>query len=385
MNIRLLAQRTSFSKYRNVIRVILFFAKGDKRYANDLFDAVEWFITQFGDHLPNRRKARWASWIHSQEKREKFVSQWTPKVAEAVSSAFQKLIEEADNALAPLLDDLVEHLAEINSPLFADIMDLPEFADSYMKCHPLPADAPWDRHEEVIEELQSGIQLAAYAKPSKYLNRQAPEFAMPALKTIAGNPTPEGVSGILEYLRLYAHAKKCEFSATRKMSENLSSEGFRRPGFDSRNWKHIARIVGVNSTGSDSHQIPAEEIYRNAYVLIDRARVTNKQTGGSEMAAVDPDNISDASTLPQAVRIAWASWKLAESAHSKWPTDKVAYDWLKELADDRFVGELAGYSLPSFDTWSKYVRQARSHFRENKNTRRAGRATGSSIVRQAER
>jgi hypothetical protein len=55
-------------------------------------------------------------------------------------------------------------------------------------------------------------------------------------------------------------------------------------------------------------------------------------------------------------------------------TDQQAYDWLIERYTDR-----DGYVLPAFETWARYVREARNHFRQNKNHSRTGR-TSRSIV-----
>jgi hypothetical protein len=57
-------------------------------------------------------------------------------------------------------------------------------------------------------------------------------------------------------------------------------------------------------------------------------------------------------------------------------TDYEVYDWLKEHSE--------GEPLPTFSTWSKYLREARKHYGNNKNTPRRGRATGKSIVRSNE-
>jgi hypothetical protein len=92
-----------------------------------------------------------------------------------------------------------------------------------------------------------------------------------------------------------------------------------------------------------------------------------------------------AKKLPLRVRKAWASWKLVEDNHQSQPGDRTAYDWLSELDDEKFVGDLVGYELPDFPTWRRYVTQARNNFGENKHTPRTGRADGSrSIVHSDE-
>jgi hypothetical protein len=68
-------------------------------------------------------------------------------------------------------------------------------------------------------------------------------------------------------------------------------------------------------------------------------------------------------------------------------TDRQAHQWLSDngLPDERdspeLARELASYKLPTLATWSKQLRNARRALNEQKHTRRAGRATGSSVVK----
>ncbi len=90
------------------------------------------------------------------------------------------------------------------------------------------------------------------------------------------------------------------------------------------------------------------------------------------------------SSLSPAVKKAWASWKLAESQHAENLIDQQAYDWLNGQPDETFFGDLVGYELPAFDTWQRYLREARRATGENKNLPRADRATGVSVAKQSE-
>jgi hypothetical protein len=55
-------------------------------------------------------------------------------------------------------------------------------------------------------------------------------------------------------------------------------------------------------------------------------------------------------------------------------TDRNVYDWLNGRSD---VPE----ELPSFGSWSKYLREARAHYKDHKHTPRTGRPTsGKSVV-----
>jgi hypothetical protein len=67
-------------------------------------------------------------------------------------------------------------------------------------------------------------------------------------------------------------------------------------------------------------------------------------------------------------------------------TVRQAYDWLSDngLPDEKdspeLAEELAGYKLPSFDTWSRQLRSATKALGEQRYTRRAGRSSGGSVI-----
>ena len=56
-------------------------------------------------------------------------------------------------------------------------------------------------------------------------------------------------------------------------------------------------------------------------------------------------------------------------------TDREVYDWLTEHLDE-------GEKLPGFETWDRYVRQARSVLGTQKYEPRSGREHGGTIVRE---
>src|SRR5262249_10202498 len=56
-------------------------------------------------------------------------------------------------------------------------------------------------------------------------------------------------------------------------------------------------------------------------------------------------------------------------------TDREVYDWLVKHQE-------AGENLPHSDSWCRYLREAREFYLAQKNTPRAGRPTGKSVVRQ---
>jgi hypothetical protein len=80
--------------------------------------------------------------------------------------------------------------------------------------------------------------------------------------------------------------------------------------------------------------------------------------------------------LRPCVRKAYLSFELAQSKAGSELEDRAAFDWLKEngFPDDAGdTGELVDYELPDFDTWTRYLREAREALGEQKYSRRAGR------------
>jgi hypothetical protein len=70
-----------------------------------------------------------------------------------------------------------------------------------------------------------------------------------------------------------------------------------------------------------------------------------------------------------------------ESKKERRLTDQEAYDLLREEGFPENANELTDYRLPAFDTWGRYLRQARGLTGEQKYTRRRGRPVGKSIVK----
>ncbi len=82
--------------------------------------------------------------------------------------------------------------------------------------------------------------------------------------------------------------------------------------------------------------------------------------------------------LPDRVLAACSSYRIAEQRMDPpAKTDREAYEWLEEHSE-----LTEGYTLPSFETWTRYLRDGRQKIGEQKNRPRSGRSAGSSIVSQ---
>lgn len=96
-------------------------------------------------------------------------------------------------------------------------------------------------------------------------------------------------------------------------------------------------------------------------------------TEGQSLEGKEPEEPLE--RLPDRVRRAYAQYLFAmkqyEGEAGGQPTDRELYAWLKRRSEER---------LPAFETWVRYVRQARQALGEQKNSPRAGREHGRSIV-----
>jgi hypothetical protein len=66
-------------------------------------------------------------------------------------------------------------------------------------------------------------------------------------------------------------------------------------------------------------------------------------------------------------------------------TDPQAWNWLNEheVPGDRGdIGELKDYTLPAYETFTRYLSAARTELGANKHSPRAGRSHGRSVVRR---
>ncbi len=95
---------------------------------------------------------------------------------------------------------------------------------------------------------------------------------------------------------------------------------------------------------------------------------------------VEAQKTSDTKGLSRRAEAAWKDYQDAIGKgrfdHSP-PTDREAWEW---LLSHRRNGE----DLPQFETWQRYLREARSFYGFQKNTPRVDRTFGSSIRRQGE-
>jgi hypothetical protein len=114
----------------------------------------------------------------------------------------------------------------------------------------------------------------------------------------------------------------------------------------------------------------------------DQGRAEPAEEVGGTKADGDRDELIQG--MKRSVRLAYLAFAYAESRAGKRLEDLEAYALLQEGgipgdAGDR--GELTDYSLPSFVTWGRQLRDAREALGEQKYTRRSGRPLGKGIVK----
>ncbi|MCH9715962.1 MAG: hypothetical protein K0U90_05615 [Planctomycetes bacterium] len=88
---------------------------------------------------------------------------------------------------------------------------------------------------------------------------------------------------------------------------------------------------------------------------------------GSEETSINSLPQGSKKPLMERYEKAYRSYEFAESSMGLDCTDEEAYRWLEENC-------LCEYELPSYQTWSRYLRVGRKHYGTNKNTPIAGRA-----------
>lgn len=94
-----------------------------------------------------------------------------------------------------------------------------------------------------------------------------------------------------------------------------------------------------------------------------------------------PDTADPLDDLRRCHRMAYLAFVYAETQAERTLTDRDAWEWLDDHGADAVAG-MGDYELPTLDTWARYLREARRVLDARKNTPRAGRATGRSIVRE---
>lgn len=112
------------------------------------------------------------------------------------------------------------------------------------------------------------------------------------------------------------------------------------------------------------------------------------RTGGNEQGEGAGESRAEIlKRFSACVRQAYLAYQLAETMNGKRLEDREAYDYIKEygLPDNAGdLGELSDYNLPAFDTWTRYLRDARQPLGEQKYNRRAKRPKGRSITTEDE-
>ena len=105
----------------------------------------------------------------------------------------------------------------------------------------------------------------------------------------------------------------------------------------------------------------------------------------SSSKSVQPNQNDDKSTtvdeLRRGEKKALYAYNVAEQRNDRELTDIEAHRWLKEHIAASDHGDESDYNLPSFDTWSRYLRQARRKLGQSKYHRQADRTSGRSIVK----
>jgi len=145
------------------------------------------------------------------------------------------------------------------------------------------------------------------------------------------------------------------------------------------------RVAGLLAAGELAELRTKDDVWR----LRSWETACHTAADAIERAIPPPDPAAEREgilrTLEPADRKAYYTYAYAETKLGA-TTDRQAYQWLKDngLPDERESLELAkllaGYTLPTFATWTRKLRNARRVLEEQKHTSRAGRAAGSGSI-----
>lgn len=170
-----------------------------------------------------------------------------------------------------------------------------------------------------------------------------------------------------------------------------------------------SRAQTLTDSGGDSYQLlilnPTVDLWRfwrGEPTTLDRAKSATAEPEGAAQDATDHQDDDGKSRnkpakgatkdsrdtlierMDRADRLAYLAFLYAESTKGKRLEDRDAYVLLSDegIPDNAGAkGDLKGYKLPCFDSWSRYLRTARELLGEQKYTCRNGRPHGRSITK----
>jgi hypothetical protein len=147
------------------------------------------------------------------------------------------------------------------------------------------------------------------------------------------------------------------------------------PGSVSPLMRSANTAPGAQPPGAEagrSSDLDAERIARRVAELISAAPTAPGKATATESAAVNE--------LPPSCRRAYASFLRASEKNPNLKTDEKIYNHLKTYGCEAYEGD----KLPGFETWQRYLRTARRRHGAQKNSTRAGRPVGPSVVRSTQ-
>ncbi|HVA50199.1 MAG TPA: hypothetical protein VNH11_27820 [Pirellulales bacterium] len=155
----------------------------------------------------------------------------------------------------------------------------------------------------------------------------------------------------------------------------------------------IAAAAGQEGWGAKLHDLP--DVYQELLAADDwldepKMRATDATdqappaTGASEQSeGAGKSRAEILKSLSLCIRQAYFAFEFAQTMSGDKLEDREAYDYLHEngLHDNAGdLGELSDYELPVFETWRRYISEARRPLGEQKYSRRANRPKGRSIA-----
>jgi hypothetical protein len=232
--------------------------------------------------------------------------------------------------------------------------------------------APADACRELLRRVESCREASAAV--GRLVHAHLPPGAAP--DSCGAGPLPPTWDELIQRLREQLGNFPSDASDTR--NEQARTEHARGAGAD-RDQGKAGKAEGAEANRSEKQAegrqtSPAEGTGTGR----DQGGAGQNQGGGVTPAQRE----EQIRRMTPAIRLAYLSFKHAEKKKEKFLEDREAHEVLKDEDFAEDVGELADYQLPTFGTWARQLRHARRLLGEQKYTRRAGRPTGKSVVRQ---
>lgn len=179
----------------------------------------------------------------------------------------------------------------------------------------------------------------------------------------------------LNALRAFGHPQRAAVVPLFRIWDALH-EGVAEPLAEARKGDWPSKLPDIEQATIDALEQAANELDELIAAKVDD-KVENESANQDQPPATGAGEQGEGKTLSPSRAKAYGQYLHAVGRNPELAnaTDREVYNAVKEQLD-------SGETLPTYATWTKYVRDARAHHDANKHRSRAGRPHGKSVVRR---